>query len=88
MTDLCPGNDHWTDDRAGTFSGNVAALNPMLPSLAQMGRCRHTQRDVNTVARRSNSKTVLSLSKADRVRCTRAIVNFLNEITELGWPDA
>jgi len=64
------------------------AADPTLTSLADLDRCRHIEPYLIAVSQEVNSKTGLSLSKAEQARRIQAIANFLSEITEWGWPDA
>jgi len=70
------------------FGRIVTALDPALSSLADLDRCRHIEPYLIAVSREVNSKTGLSLSKAEQARRIQAIANFVSEITEWGWPDA
>jgi hypothetical protein len=74
--------------RLAHFGRIVTAQGPTLSSLADLDRCHHIEPYLIAVSREVNSKTGLSLSKAEQARRIQAIANFLSEITEWGWPDA
>lgn len=74
--------------RLAHFGRFLAETDPDLDSLAGLGRQRHIEPYLNSIAHTVSAKTGKAITVADQDRRIRAVGNMLNEITEWGWDDA
>lgn len=74
--------------RLAHFGRFLAETDPDLDSLAGLGRQRHIEPYLNSVAHAVSAKTGKAVTVADQDRRVRAVGNMLSEITEWGWDDA
>ena len=74
--------------RLACFGRFLAEHDPELESLAGLGRQRHIEPYLNSVANAVSSKTGRAITVADQDRRIRAVGHMLAEITEWGWDDA
>ena len=74
--------------RLAHFGRFLAEHDPELESLAGLGRQRHIEPYLNSVANAASSKTGRAITVADQDRRIRAVGHMLAEITEWGWDDA
>ena len=74
--------------RLAHFGRFLAETDPDLVSLAGLGRERHIEPYLNSIAHAVSTKTGKAITVADQDRRVRAVGNMLNEITEWGWDDA
>jgi integrase len=74
--------------RLAHFGRFLAETDPDLVTLAGLGRQRHIEPYLNSVAHAVSAKTGKAITLADQDRRVRAVGNMLNEITEWGWDDA
>lgn len=74
--------------RLAHFGRFLAETDPKLESLAGLDRQRHIEPYLNSVAAAVSSKTGDPITPADQARRILAVANFLNDITEWGWPQA
>jgi integrase len=74
--------------RLAHFGRFLTEIDPELPSLAGLDRCRHIEPYLNSVASAVNTKTGETITTADQARRIIALAGFFTDITEWGWDDA
>lgn len=74
--------------RLAHFARFLADVDPELTSLAGLGRQRHIEPYLNSVASATSAITGDPVTVADQGRRVRAVEHMLAEITEWGWDDA
>lgn len=74
--------------RLAHFGRFLAEIDPELQSLGNLGRQRHTEPYLNSVAMASSVITGAPITTAEQARRVLAVSNFLSDITEWGWDDA
>jgi len=74
--------------RLAHFGQFLAETDPDLVSLAGLGRQRHIEPYLNSVAHAVSTKTGKPITVADQDRRVLAVGNMLDEITEWGWDNA
>lgn len=70
------------------FGVFLAHIDPALPSIADLQRCRHIEPYLSAQVDAVNTKTGQAITIAERARRVLALAGFLTDITEWGWPDA
>ncbi len=73
--------------RLAHFGRFLARIAPELDSLAGLERQSHIEPYLNSVASAVSTKTGTAITVADQARRILVVANFLNEITEWGWPE-
>lgn len=69
------------------FGRFLSDIDPDLTSLAGLGREKHIEPYLNSVAKAINSKNGEPITIADQARRVLTVSSFLNDITEWGWAD-
>jgi site-specific recombinase XerD len=70
------------------FGVFLAHIDPALPSIADLQRCRHIEPYLSAQVDAVNTKSNQTITVAERARRVLALAGFLTDITEWGWPDA
>jgi integrase len=73
--------------RLAHFGRFLAQIDPNLDTVGGLDRRAHIEPYLNSVAVAVSSKTGAAISVADQARRVLVVANFLNEITEWGWPE-
>jgi integrase len=74
--------------RLAHFGRFLAAIDPELPSLAELDRRRHVEPYLNSLPTTVSTKTGETITIADQARRVMAVSSFLTDITEWEWDDA
>jgi integrase len=74
--------------RLNHFAAHLAAVDPRLPSLAELDRRRHIETYLTATAEAMNSRTSAPIQVSERRGRILAVHCLLNDITEWGWPEA
>jgi integrase len=70
------------------FGVFLAEVDPGLPSVAALDRRTHIEPYLTSLLDAVNAKTGEAITVADRSRRVLAVMGFLTDITEWGWPEA
>jgi integrase len=70
------------------FGEFLAQTDPALDSIASLDRRRHIEPYLTSLTEAVNSKNDELITVADRSRRVLAVMGFLTDITEWGWPEA
>jgi len=77
-----------TATRLNHFAAHLAAIDPALPSLAELDRRRHIETYLTATAEATNSRTGAPIQASERRGRVLAVHCLLNDIAEWGWPEA
>ena len=77
-----------TATRLNHFAAHLAAVDPTLPSLAELDRRRHIETYLTATAEATNSRTGAPIQASERRGRILAVHCLLNDIAEWGWPQA
>jgi integrase len=77
-----------TATRLNHFAAHLAAVDPTLPSLADLDRRRHIETYLTATAEATNSRTGAPIQASERRGRILAVHCLLNDIAEWGWPEA
>ncbi|MCV7032492.1 hypothetical protein [Mycobacterium sherrisii] len=77
-----------TASRLNHFAAHLAAIDPALPSLAELDRRRHIETYLTATAAAINSRTGAPIQASQRRGRVLAVHCLLNDIAEWGWPEA
>ena len=77
-----------TATRLNHLAAHLAAVDPALPSLADLDRRRHIETYLTATAEAMNSRTGAPIQASERRGRILAVHCLLNDIAEWGWPEA
>lgn len=77
-----------TATRLNHFAAHLAAVDPGLPSLAGLDRCRHIETYLSATAVAVSARTGAPIQASERRGRVLAVHCMLNNIAEWGWPQA
>lgn len=76
-----------TATRLNHFAAHLTAVDPALPSLANLDRRRHIETYLTATAEAMNSRTGAPIQASERRGRILAVHCLLNDIAEWGWPE-